>query len=173
MNGDWGHKFGVPNNALAGVSGGGDFMYDGAAQNVPSPAASGLYKIIVDFQTGKFTVTSFTQQHGLPTELYIVGDATPGGWNNPVPVPSQKFTRLTSTVFEIASLALNPGKNYLFLPTNGDWSRKFGAVDNSLPGIKLGAFFKPEGGDMPSPDLAGNYKITVDFLYNTYRLVKL
>jgi hypothetical protein len=32
---------------------------------------------------------------------------------------------------------------------------------------------KPEGQDMPSPDASGNYKITVDFLNNTYTLVKL
>lgn len=172
VNGDWGHKYAVVNNTAPGISGGGDFIAD-AGQDIPAPATTGLYKIIVDFQTGKFTVTAFTQQHGLPTELYIVGDATPGGWSNPVPVPSQKFTRLTSTQFEIASLALTPGKNYLFLPTNGDWSRKFGAVDNTAAGIKSGGPFKPEGQDMPSPDVAGNYKITVDFINNTYRLVKL
>ena len=172
INGDWGSKYAVPDNGVAGISGGGDFIAN-AGQDIPAPATSGLYKIIVDFQTGKFAVTPFTQQHGLPSELYIVGDATPGGWNNPVPVPSQSFTRLTSTKFEIASLALTPAKKYLFLPTNGDWGRKFGAVDGSSPDIKLGGPFKPEGGDMPSPDVAGNYKITVDFINNTYSLVKL
>ena len=172
VNGDWGHKYAVNDNTASGISGGGDFIAD-AGQDIPAPATSGLYKIIVDFQTGKFTVTPFTQQHGLPSELYIVGDATPGGWNNPVPVPSQRFTRLNSVQFEIPSLALTPNKAYLFLPTNGDWSRKFGAVDNSAAGIKLGGPFKPEGQDMPSPDVAGNYKITVDFVSGRYTLVKL
>ncbi len=172
VNGDWGSKYAVPNNGLAGVSGGGDFIAN-AGQDIPSPTASGLYKIIVDFQTGKFVVTAFTQQHGLPAALYIVGDATPGGWNNPVPVPSQQFTRLTSTRFQIATIAMTPGKNSLFLPTNGDWSRKFGAVDNTAAGIKSGGAFKPEGQDMPSPDVAGNYRITVDFINNTYTVVKL
>jgi hypothetical protein len=172
VNGDWGHKYAVNDNTAAGISGGGDFIAD-AGQDIPAPATSGLYKIIVDFQTGKFTVTPFTQQHGLPSELYIVGDATPGGWNNPVPVPSQKFTRLNATQFEIASLALTPSKAYLFLPTNGDWGRKFGAVDNTAAGVKLGGPFKPEGQDIPSPDVAGNYKITVDFVTGRYTLVKL
>jgi starch-binding outer membrane protein SusE/F len=170
VNGDWSAKYGFngPNNSN-NVNGdnlkaeGGDMM---------APAANGLYKIIVDFQQGKFTVTPFTQQHGLPTELYIVGDATPGGWANPVPVPSQKFTRLNATTFEIASLALTSGKKYLFLPTNGDWSRKYGS-SGAASNTKLDGTFAPEGGDMDSPDVSGNYKITFNILNNTYKLVKL
>lgn len=172
LNGDWGHKYSVANNALPGLNTGGDFGYD-FAQDIPGPTTTGLYKIMVDFQSGKFTVTPFTQQHGLPTELFVVGDASPGGWSNPVPVPSQQFTRLTSTRFELASLAMTNNKNYLFLPANGSWAAKFGAVDNTATGIKMGGPFKPEGQDMPSPDVAGNYKITVDFINNTYTLVKL
>jgi hypothetical protein len=127
----------------------------------------------MDFQDGKFTVTPFTQQHGLPTELFIVGDATPAGWNNPVPVPAQRFTRINSSRFEL-TINLTAGKNYLFLPENGSWGKKYGAVDNQAAGIKNnGGPMKPEGQDMPSPDASGNYKITVDFLNNTYTLVKL
>jgi hypothetical protein len=32
---------------------------------------------------------------------------------------------------------------------------------------------KPEGANMPSPEVTGNYKVTVDFVNNTYKLVKL
>ena len=171
VNGDWSNKFSVANNSVAGLSAGGDFGFN-LNDNFPGPATTGLYKIIVDFQTGKFTVTPFTQQHGLPTTLFIVGDATPGGWNNPVPVPSQQFTRVNSTTFEIASLALTSGRKYLFLPTNGDWSRKFGS-DGAASNTKLFGTFKPEGADFDSPDISGNYKITVNFINNTYTLVKL
>jgi hypothetical protein len=168
VNGDWGAKFGAngsnnSNNPLGDVfiAGGGDML---------APATTGTYKIIVDFQSGRFTVTPYTQQHGLPTELYIVGDATPGEWNNPVPVPSQKFTRLTSTQFEL-TLGLTTGKKFLFLPENGNWGKKFGD-DGSASNTKLAGTFKPEGGDMLSPDATGTYKITVDFLNNSYKLVK-
>ncbi|MCE3281317.1 MAG: hypothetical protein K0Q66_54 [Chitinophagaceae bacterium] len=172
VNGDWSNKYSVANNSIAGLSAGGDFGYN-LAQDFPSPSTSGLYKIIVDFQTGKFTVTPFTQQHGLPADLFIVGGATPGGWSNPVPVPSQKFTRLTSTKFELASVALTAGQMYLLLPENGNWGKKYGVADNTAAGIKLGATLVPEGQDIPSPDVSGNYKITVDFLTNKYTLVKL
>lgn len=171
-NGSWSSKFAVPDNSIPGLNQGGDFQfYTSGGSDFPGPATSGLYKIIVDFQTGKFTVTPFTQQHGLPTELFIVGDATPGGWNNPVPVPAQQFTRINSSQFEL-TLALNANKNYLFLPENGNWGKKFGAVNNTA-NIKLGGPFAPEGQDIPSPESAGNYKITVDFLSGQYKLVKI
>lgn len=171
-NGDWSNKYSVASNALPGLAAGGNFGYN-LPDNFPGPAASGLYKLMMDFQDGKFTVTPFTQQHGLPSELFIVGDATPGGWNNPVPVPAQRFTRLNSSRFEL-TINLTAGKNYLFLPENGNWGMKYGAVDNQAPGIKNnGGPMKPEGQDMPSPDASGNYKITVDFITNTYTLVKL
>jgi hypothetical protein len=171
-NGDWSNKYSVASNALPGLAAGGNFGYN-LPDNFPGPASNGLYKLLMDFQEGKFTVTPFTQQHGLPTELFIVGDATPGGWNNPVPVPAQRFTRINSTKFEL-TINLTAGKNYLFLPENGNWGKKYGAVDSQAPGIKNnGGPMKPEGQDMPSPDASGNYKITVDFMSNTYTLVKL
>ena len=170
VNGDWGFKYSVVSNTVPGLSGGGDFGAN-FSDNFPGPATSGLYKIILNFQSGKFTVTPFTQQHGLPDNLYIVGDATPGGWNNPVPTPSQQFTRVNSTKWEL-TVALTSGKAYLFLPENGNWGKKFGAVNNLDP-IKLGGPFKPEGQDMPSPDVSGNYKITVDFINSGYTLIKL
>ena len=170
VNGDWSNKYAVTAGA-PGLNQGGNFGFN-SNDNFPGPTAAGLYKIIVDFQLGRFTVTPFTQQHGLPTELFMVGDASPGGWNNPVPVPSQKFTRLNSTRFELASIALTAGKKYLLLPTNGDWGRKFGS-DGAASNTKLAGAIKPEGGDMDSPDVSGNYKVTIDFINNSYTLVKL
>jgi hypothetical protein len=86
-------------------------------------------------------------------------------------VPSQKFTRLNSSQFEI-TVALKAGEKYLLLPENGNWGMKFGD-DGSASNSKLAGKFKPEGGDMSAPDVTGNYKITVDFLTNTYKLVKV
>ena len=56
----------------------------------------------------------------LPTtqRLFIIGGATVGGWNNPVPVPSQEFARIDETtwggVFQLSS-----SQGYLLLPENG------------------------------------------------------
>ena len=171
-NGSYNGKYGGLGSNNSNNPDGDNFKVEGS--DLMTPAASGLYKIILDFQTGRFTVTPFNQQHGLPSELYIIGGATPGGWANPVPVPAQRFTRVSSTRFEIASLALVTNEKYLFLPVNtNDWSRKFGAVDAGAANIGLGGPFKPEGQDIPAPSVSGNYKITVDFIDNSYKLVKL
>ena len=165
VNGDWSHKFAVANNTIAGLSGGGDFGFD-LNDNFPGPAASGLYKIIVDFQTGKFAVTPYVG--ALPTNLFIVGDATAGGWNNPVPVPSQQFTRLNSSVFEI-TIPLIGGKQYLLLPVNGDWSNKFAVANNTVAGLSAGGSFGYNLNDnFPGPTASGTYKISVNFVTNKF-----
>ncbi len=160
VNGDWSNKFSVGNSS-APVSGG-DFGYN-LSTNFNGPANNGWYKIILDFQAGKYFVTSFTGN--LPNNLFLVGGATPGGWNNPVPTPSQQFTRLNSSVFVINSIALSAAGEYLFLPVNGDWSNKYAVPNKNLPGLSAGGDFGYNLNDnFPGPAAAGNYKITANFL---------
>ena len=161
VNGDWSHKYAVQDNSIPGLSAGGDFGYD-FPQNFPGPSNSGWYVIIFSFQTGKFIVTPFTGN--LPANLFMVGDATPGGWGNPVPVPSQQFTRLNSSVFQL-TINLTGGKQYLFLPVNGDWSHKYAVQDNSVGGLSAGGAFGydfPQ--NFPGPANSGSYKVTVNFV---------
>lgn len=169
VNGDWSNKYSVADNSIAGLNQGGNFGYN-LSQNIPGPATSGLYKIIVDFQAGKFTVTPFTSV--LPANLYIVGDATAGGWNNPVPVPGQQLTRINSSVYEI-TIPLIGGKQYLLLPVNGDWSNKFSVADNSLAGLSAGGSFGynlPQ--NFPGPAASGTYKITVNFVTGKFSVTQ-
>lgn len=164
VNGDWSHKYAVDDNSISGLSAGGDFGYD-LSSNFPGPATSGLYKIIFNFQSGKFTVTPFSGI--IPDNLFIVGDATSGGWNNPVPVPSQQFTRLNSSEFSI-TLPLTGGKQYLFLPVNGDWSHKFAVADNSVTGLASGGDFGYDlSSNFPGPAQDGTYKIIANFALGT------
>lgn len=160
VNGDWSHKYAVADNTLTNGWQGGTFGYD-FSQNFPGPPTSGLYKIVVDFQAGKFTVTPYTSV--LPTNLYIVGDATAGGWNNPVPVPSQQLTRINSSVWQI-TIPLTGGKQYLLLPVNGDWSHKYAVADNTLTnGWQGGTFGYDFSQNFPGPPTSGTYTITVNF----------
>jgi hypothetical protein len=93
-------------------------------------------------------------------ELYLVGDATAGGWNNPVPVPSQQFTQVTPTLYEI-TIDLIGGKQYLAIPVNGDWSHKY-AVKNG-PAASGGDFGYDWSDNFPGPSTSGKYKISLDF----------
>lgn len=171
VNGSWDQKYAIANNLLPGVDAAGDFgYYTSGGDNFKAPAASGFYKITVDFQRGKYKVEAFNDQHGLPSDLFIVGGATPGGWGNPVPVPSQQLTRRNAVQWDVV-LNFTSGEKYLLLPTNGDWSRKFGADDPLAPGAGLGGKIKPEGADIPAPSTSGSYKLTVDFYAGTYKLV--
>ena len=108
--------------------------------------------------------------------LYIVGNATPGGdasgWNNPVPVPSQEFTKVSATFYTL-TIALNGGKSYLLLPVNGDWGVKYGALGANNSNNPNSDDFRQGGGDLLSPAASGNYKIEVDFQRGKITVTKL
>jgi hypothetical protein len=175
VNGDWSAKFAVDDNTIAGLSAGGSFGFNvGSAfnANFPGPATSGYYKIVLDFQAGKFAVTPYTST--LPDSLYMVGDATPGGWGNPVPTPSQQFTRSNSVEFTLTLNNLVGGKQYLFLPVNGDWTNKYAVSDNSITGLSAGGDFGynlPQ--NFPGPAVSGNYNIYVNFATLKFKTTKL
>jgi len=111
--------------------------------------------------------------------LYIIGDATFGGsdsgWNNPVPVPSQQFTKIDSLTY-IGTFYLHGGgsTSYLFLPVNnGDWSHKYAVADAKVVGLNKGGTFGYDLNDnMPGPDSSGNYQIKVDFLRGKFTVTK-
>jgi hypothetical protein len=163
VNGDWSHKYG---GATDGVSSPGTLLKDGAVpgSNTPAPGTSGVYNIVVNFQTNTYTVTWVP----VPANLYLVGDATAGGWANPVPTPSQQFTAIDASSFGLIT-TLTAGKSYLFLPVNGDWSHKYGGATDgvSSPGTLLADNAVP-GSNTPAPSTTGLYKIVVNFATNSY-----
>ena len=106
-------------------------------------------------------------------KLFIVGNATPGGWNNPVPVPTQEFTKMSATLYQINSIPLTGGNFYLLLPVNGDWGAKYGAIGGNGSNNPDGDDFRPNGGDLIAPAASGNYKIVIDFQRGKYTLTKL
>ncbi len=167
VNGDWTNKYSVANKSLPGLALGGDFGYN-LSDNFPSPTIQGKYIITLDFQAGKTSVKPFVGT--LPTNLFIVGDATPGGWNNPVPEPAQKLTRLNSAEWQV-SLAIVGAKQFLLLPVNGDWSNKYAVADNSIAGLWNGGTFGynlPQ--NFPGPPTSGTYKVNVNFVNHKFTI---
>lgn len=95
--------------------------------------------------------------------LYLVGSATAGGWNNPVPVPAQQFAKIDSLTYE-GTFYLAGGAEYLMLPVNGDWSHKYSVADKTAAGLNAGGDFGYDLSDnFPGPAATGMYKISVDF----------
>jgi hypothetical protein len=168
VNGDWANKYSVADKSKAGLSAGGDFGFN-LSDNIPAPATSGWYTITIDFQTGKFSVRPFTGN--LPQALFIVGDATQGGWNNPVPA-AQQLTRLNSSQFE-GTFQLNGGKEFLLLPVNGSWDHKYAVDDKTIPGLSAGGDFGYDlSSNFPGPAADGSYKILVDFAIGKFKVTK-
>ena len=104
--------------------------------------------------------------------LYLVGDATGGGWDNPVPVPTQQFTKIDDLHFEL-TVPLTGGKEYLFLPLNGDWGHKFACKIKKEQSTAGGDFGYDFNDNFPGPAASGNYKIVVDFQRGKYSVTKL
>ena len=152
--GAWG-KYSITNGA-ANTADAGSFGSE-LLDNFPGAvsAGAGFYKMVYDFQRGKYAVTK--QANALPTEIYITGDATNDGWTN-APSAAQKFTAVTNGVWEI-TMPFVSGKYYKFLSNNGAWQPQFGG--NSATGGEIGANYG--GGNdpapVPTPAIAGNYKI--------------
>jgi len=107
--------------------------------------------------------------------LYLIGSATPGGdthgWDNPVPAPSQQFTKTSSTTFEI-TIPLIGGKQYLVIPDNGSWANKY-AVKASDVTADGGPFGYNLGDNFPGPSASGNYKIVLNFKTGKFAVTKL
>ncbi len=117
VNGDWTHKFSVADNTITGLSAGGSFGAD-LASNFPGPAATGMYKILVDFQHGTFTVTKVSL-YGL---MYVPGDYQ--GWT-PATAPTLGSPKNDGNYDGYVNIPA--GGTYQFkLNTTPDWNNSFG-----------------------------------------------
>jgi hypothetical protein len=109
-------------------------------------------------------------------KLFITGSATPASWQCGCGEPellSQKFNRITATLYELPSIQLTGGGSYLLLPKYGDWGAKYGYVGANNGNNVNGDDFKANGGDILAPPVTGLYKITVDFQRGKFTVTKL
>ncbi|QEC67292.1 hypothetical protein FRZ67_08290 [Panacibacter ginsenosidivorans] len=110
-------------------------------------------------------------------DLYITGDGTPSSWTNNPP-EDQKCTKVSNTEYNIV-MNFSPGFYYKFLTTLNQWQPQYGisklaGASGDASGGDLGFNFGSEGDPdaIPTPAVAGSYKVTVNFKTGKYTVVK-
>lgn len=105
--------------------------------------------------------------------LWVVGDAFAGGWDNPIPSPydgSQKFTKVSNTIYEL-TVNMKGGGGYKLIQKQGDWGSQYHMLDGGT--WESGTFEKRDSDpQFPGAPSAGTYKITIDFQLGKYTVVK-
>lgn len=124
-----------------------------------------------------FTASPFPPPPKVPLPdagtLWATGNAFASSWQNPLPSPfdvNQKFTRLSSTLYEL-TVNMPGGGGYKLIQAQGNWGSQY----RMLPGgTWQGGEFDKRDADpaFPGPPSAGTYKITVNFQLGIFNVVK-
>jgi len=130
---------------------------------------AGAYKITLDLLLMKIDIKQFTPY----TQLWMVGDATPAGWNIDSPTP---MVVTAGNPYEFSWTGVMSVGEFKIPVRTGNWGGDFfmPLVNNQPLSSRL-AMFVPGG----NPDnkwkitTAGNYKITFNQLKETIDIVKL
>ncbi|GAA4342627.1 SusE domain-containing protein [Flaviaesturariibacter amylovorans] len=172
--GNWDKKYAMSDNNVPNVGSTGTFGYKGPGTpntfdaNFKAPAATGLYRIELDFQMGRYTITPWSGM--LTPNFYVTGAATGDGWaNSATPPASQTFTRISSSEY-VLTTTLQGGQEFLILPVAGSWDQKYALADNSVAGISAGGQFGYKGAGTPgtfdanfkAPATTGTYTIRLN-----------
>lgn len=128
----------------------------------------GPYKITLDLRTMTISIDPYTPY----PNIYMVGDATPAGWNIDNPVP---LTKESDYIFTWTG-PLTAGE-FKFPIATGDWTTGYFMpyfADESITSTLM--TFRPTGSpDMKwrvKPEEEGTYKITLDQLRHSISIVK-
>lgn len=129
---------------------------------------AGAYKITLDLRENTINIKPYTPYEN----LWMVGDATPAGWNIGAPEP---MVRESDYIFSWTG-QLNAGE-FKFPIATGDWGTGFFMPyqpDESIAETLI--TFRPNGSPdtkwRVQPDEAGVYKITLDQLHHSISIVK-
>jgi starch-binding outer membrane protein SusE/F len=150
-------------------------QYDLQARVVASIGGSAATRVISN--TWNFRATPFTPPPKVepPTNgtLWVVGDASPAGWSNPMSNPydvNQKFTKISNTLYELV-LTMPGGGGYKLIQEQGKWDSQYHMLEGGT--WSAGDFEKKDSDPaFPGPPEAGTYKITVNFQTGKYTVVK-
>ncbi|WP_125077694.1 SusF/SusE family outer membrane protein [Rufibacter latericius] len=169
--GNWGTDFYMPLTNYQDLSLTGVQLVRGGQPDLKwKITTAGAYKIKLDLETMKINIMPFTA----PATLYLVGDATPAGWNIDAPTP---FVKDASNPFIFTYTGPLKAGELKFPVTTGNWGGDFympvtANEDVTSTEIKFVPGGQPDNKWKISADQAGNYKITVDVLHETIKFEK-
>lgn len=169
-NGSWNDSYGIAVNADPSMINGGTLVANG--KNILSPSLTGTYAINVNTATKKFTVALVS-----PDTLYILGNATANGWNNPLQTAdsaSQQFTKIGASEFTI-NVFLNGDSSYKLIARNGDWTYNWGITVNNDSSMIYGGslLYGAQSKNILAPNLSGIYTIHVNFATGLFDLISV
>ena len=165
--GAWAPQWGTD---ATGTSEAGPLVYRPDEQTADPPAIpfpegeSGDYYIMAD------TATLVYETFLTSGSLFLVGDATPAGWDAGAAIA---FTEGPDHVFTITT-NLNASGAMKFLEVQGAWAPQWGTNDkgNAKKGLLVYRPTEsvPDPPSIPAPSTAGSYKITVDMTTMQYTI---
>lgn len=165
---DWGALFYRPTSADQPISDTDIQLSAGDPDYKWNITEAGPYKITLNLRENTITITPFVPYEN----LWIVGDATPAGWNISSPVP---MVRESDYIFAWTG-QLNAGE-FKFPISTGDWGTGFFmpySADESIATTLV--TFRPTGSPdtkwRVQPGEEGTYTIKLDQLRHTISIVK-
>jgi hypothetical protein len=167
--GNWGTDYYMPPvNHPALTSTSVQFVPGGSPDNKWQITNPGPYKISLNTQNNSISIKPFTPY----TQIWMVGDATPVGWNINSPQP---MTPVAGDPYKFQYVGPMNAGEFKFPLSTGNWGCDYfmPVIDQSGPGSTQMKFIA--GG---SPDnkwrltQAGNYQITIDQLRETISIIK-
>lgn len=168
--GNWGTDFFMPIvNHPALTSTDVKLTIGGNPDNKWQITTPGAYKILLNISTLPFiTITPFTPY----TQLWMVGDAAPSGWNINAPTP---MVATAGNPYEFTYTGPMNAGEFKIPVAVGNWSTSYFMPVNNDEGVNsTDAIFVPVGGIDNKWKItdAGNYKIVINQLYETISIKK-
>ncbi|WP_210488140.1 SusF/SusE family outer membrane protein [Rufibacter aurantiacus] len=129
----------------------------------------GAYKIKLDLETMKINITPFIP----PTQIWLVGDATPNGWDIGNATPLVRDAANPNVFTYTGALKAGEFKFPLQKDFTGDYYMPVTPnEDATSTEMKFVPGGQPDNKWRISADQAGNYKITIDVLHETIQFQK-
>ena len=165
---DWDHKsIGYGDVEMAGLSA--DKFETNADGNF-IPTEDGTYDMVLKIDAVTETYTFTVNPAGVSTGLYMLGDGCSAGWDNATALPMDGADGL----YTLTTTLNGEGTAIKFITTLGQWAPMYGtdgtATSTSGPLVYRATENDPDPANIPAPDAAGNYLVTVNTNDMTYSI---